>query len=90
MNFEWENIMNNYNELPDFIKSNISKSEFNINKILNYDCDTEKEKLLKLLEKDTIEMNKICSLLNILELINNNDIIQKCNNKLQSYNNKLK
>ena len=90
MNFDWQNIISNYNDLPDFIKSNINKSEFNINKILNYDCDNEKEKLLKLLEKDTIEMNKICSLLNILELINDNDIVQKCNLKVRNYNNKLK
>lgn len=90
MSFDWINIKKNLKDLPDFINSVIKQSEININKILKYDCISEKDKFLKVLEKDTIEINKIYSLLNLMDLIFNSSIINECTNLLTSYNYKIK
>jgi len=90
MNFDWNNIKTNINDLPNYIKSIIKQSEFNINKLLKYDCVNEKDKFLKVLEKDTIEINKIFSLLSLMEILFKNPIINTCIDLLTNYNNKIK
>jgi hypothetical protein len=90
MSFDWSNIRKNLKDFPEFISSTIKQSEININKILKYDCINEKDKFLKVLEKDTIEINKIYSILNLMELIFNNPIIKDCINLLTSYNYRIK
>ncbi len=90
MNFDWKVLNNNIKELPDIVNNIIKQSEININKILLYDIVTEKDKFLKILEKDTIEINKIYSLLNLLSFVSNNQIINNCENTLSEYNKKLK
>ena len=59
MNIDWNNINNELQELNKLIKQNIKQSETNINKLLSYDCVTDKDKFMKVLEKDTIEINKL-------------------------------
>ena len=90
MSFDWINIKKNLNDLPNFVSSVIKQSEININKILKYDCVSERDKFLKVLEKDTIEINKIYSLLNLMELIFNSNIIRDCLNLIGNYNYKIK
>ena len=90
MDFDWHLLKNNINELPKLVNSIIKQSENNINKLLIYDCIEEKDKFLRLLEKDTIEINKIYSLLNLMDLTDKNNVIESCYTNLIDYNSKLK
>ena len=88
MNIDWQNI--NPDEITKLVKLNIKQSENNINKLLGYDCVSDKDKFLKILEKDTIEINKLHLLLNILNFINKDNKIQECENLLYEYDKKVK
>jgi hypothetical protein len=60
MDINWNNINDDeFKELNKLIKQNIKQSETNINKLMSYDCVIDKDKFMKVLEKDTIEINKL-------------------------------
>ncbi len=90
MNFDIIHLSNNIKDLEKLVENSIKHSEQNINKILSYDCINDKDKFLKVLEKDTIDINKIYSLLNLLSFINISPEINNIENKLNEYNKKLK
>jgi hypothetical protein len=90
MNFDIIHLSNNIKDLEKLVENSIRLSEQNINKILSYDCINDKDKFLKVLEKDTIDINKIYSLLNLLSFINTSHEISNIENKLNEYNKKLK
>ena len=69
MNIDWNNINDEFQILNKLIKQNIKQSETNINKLLSYDCVTDKDKFMKVLEKDTIEINKLYLILNMINFI---------------------
>ncbi len=90
MNFDIIHLNKNIKDLDKIVENSIKQSEQNINKILSYDCVADKDKFLKILEKDTIDINKIYALLNLLSFINTNSEIMNIENKLNAYNKKLK
>jgi hypothetical protein len=90
MNIDWNNINTEIQELNKFIQQNIKQSETNINKLLTYDCVTDKDKFMKVLEKDTIEINKLYLLLNLINFIFKDNKIKEAENMLEEYNSKLK
>lgn len=90
MDYDWNNIQIYINNLPNFIKDTIKQSEININKLLLYDCVKDKQNFLRVLENDTIQINKIYSVMNLLEFLFNDKIIYDCIEKLKSYNEKIK
>ena len=90
MNIDWNNINNELQELNKLIKQNIKQSETNINKLLSYDCVTDKDKFMKVLEKDTIEINKLYLIINMINFIYKDSKIKNTEKMLEEYNNKLK
>lgn len=90
MNIDWNNIQFEIKELNKLINQNIKQSEIAINKLLSYDCITDKDKFMKVLEKDTIEINKLYLLLNLLNFIYKDIKINEAEEMLHDYNNKLK
>jgi len=89
MNIDWINLNEKY--IENLVDKSIKQSQKNIERILQYDCVSEKDKFLKLLEKDTIEINKIYSILSIFDfIINPCNTLNICNQKINNYNKKLK
>ena len=91
MNINWNNINDDeFKELNKLIKQNIKQSETNINKLMSYDCVIDKDKFMKVLEKDTIEINKLYLIINMINFIYKDNKIKNTEKLLEDYNNKLK
>lgn len=67
----------------------IKNSKKQIEKLLLYDCN-DINKFMKTLESDTININNLYSLINLLLIINPNNNVIESLNKLNYYNNEIK
>lgn len=90
MDIDWNDINNEIIEVNKLVKQHIKQSESNINKLLSYDCISDKDKFMKVLEKDTIQINKLYLLLNVINFIYKNNKIKNAEKMLEDYNKNLK
>ncbi len=89
MDFNWKidgKYMYDIVKLVDFY---INDSVKNTNKLLNLDCDKERNKFMKIIESDTYNINRLYNILDALGFIVDSPMVDECLTKLNKHNTQL-
>lgn len=76
MNYNWNSLLGNVDEVKMLGTIVIDKSKRNYKKILGYQVDRDKDKIIKILFDDIYEVNRLYALAGLAQLITKNDTVR--------------